>query len=222
MNKKIIYITSQSLTDDQNVINRVNLAQKSIDEENSVYKNWIINRNPVLERNATQIQDIPLPFVRDMIKVGMDSSKEEDIVVISNADICVIPKITEKIINLCNEFGAFYSHRYDFNILNELLKHEEDLNKGEKYLGCDFFGFSKKWWNKFHGIFPDMVLGREAWDMIYRRAIKENGGSELDKATYHQIHQSPWSMHRNLNGNIHNLILAHKWTSIYGGNLIGQ
>lgn len=222
MEQKIIYITSQSATEDQNVINRVNLAQKSIDEENSIYKNWIINRNPIFIRNATQIQDVPLPFVRDMIKVGLNLAKDEDIVVVSNADICVIPKITEKIIKLCSEFGATYSHRYDFKVLNELLKQEEDLNNGEKYLGCDFFSFSKKWWNKHGGIFPDMVLGREAWDMIYCRAIKENGGTELDKATYHQIHQSPWSTYPHLKGNIHNLTLAHQWTSIYGGNLYGK
>lgn len=222
MNQKIIYVIFQSPTEDQNTIDRVNLAQKSIEEENSIYKNWIINKNPILKRNATEIQDKPLPFVREMIKIGMDMAKEEDMIVISNADICVMPKITEKIIDLCENFGALYSHRYDFNVLNELLKKEEEINKGVKYLGCDFFAFSKKWWKKYGFVFPDMILGREAWDMIYRRAIKENGGIELDKATYHQIHQSPWAVHRDSTGNSHNLSLAHQWTSLYGGDLYGK
>lgn len=219
MDQKIIYITFQSSTNDQSIIDRVNLAQKSVDEENLLYNNWVIHRNLNLKRDATAIGDVVLPFIRDMIESGMDIADNDDIVVISNADICIIPEITKKIIKLCNTFGALYSHRYDFEVLNNLLKDEQELNNGKKYLGCDFFAFLKNWWIKNENIFPDMVLGREVWDMIYRRAIKDLGGIELDKATYHQIHQSPWSTYPNLAGNAYNLNLSYKWLLKHGGNL---
>ena len=222
MNQKIIYITFQTPTNEEDVIFRTNLAQKSVDKENLLYNNWVINRNFELKRNATLIGDGPLPFVRDMIEFGMSLASENDIVVLSNADICLIPKITERIIDLCNKFGSLYSHRYDFKNLTELIETEEKLNEGEKYIGYDLFAFLKKWWCIHENEFPDMVLGREAWDMIYHRAIKENGGAELDKAIYHQIHNSPWSTFRELKGNIHNLNLAYNWISIHGGNISGK
>jgi hypothetical protein len=222
MSQKIIYITFQTETDDSELISRISLAQKSIDEENLLHKNWVINRKPIFSRNATTIGDKNLPFVRDMIETGINIAEDEDIVAISNSDICVLPNITLKIIDLCNKFGSTYSHRYDFKIITELLNTEDDVNKGEKYLGCDFFTFSKKWWIKNKDLFPDMVLGREAWDMIYRRSVKENGGAELDKMTYHQVHSSPWVVYPHLRGNTYNRDLAYHWISVHGGDLIGR
>jgi hypothetical protein len=220
--EKIIYITYQTPTIDKGVIERVSLAQKTVDEENEIYKNWIIKREFDLKRDSTSIGDISLPFVRDMIEIGMNEAEDDDIVVISNADILLIPKITEKIINICKNLGSLYSHRYDFEKIEKLLETENEITQGKKYLGCDFFAFSKKWWVSNEHLFPDMVLGREAWDMIYRRAIKENGGGELDRSTYHIMHESPWAINREAPGNSHNLVLADNWTCKYGGNLFGK
>jgi hypothetical protein len=222
MNQKIFYVTYQTPTSDQNIIERVSLAQKSIDRENELYKNWILLRDLTLSRDASVIGDVPVPFIKDMIEAGMEAAEVNDIVVISNADIVVVTGITEKIIELCNKGGSLYSHRYDFDVLTETPKTENDFVGKEKYLGCDLFAFTKKWWAENKHIFPDMVLGRQAWDMIFRRAVMENGGYELQNATYHKTHTSPWNTISNLAGNNYNLNLAYRWLHKYGGSLYGK
>jgi hypothetical protein len=218
--QKIIYATYQTVTDNQEVIDRTSIAQESIKNENLIYNNWITLKDIVLTRDGSSIGDTPLPFLKDMIEFGMNLARDVDIVVISNADICIIPNTTEKILKGCNSFGALCAHRYDFDEIPALLETEKDLYGREKYLGYDLFAFHKRWWLEKKDIFPDMILGRQAWDLIFARAVKENGGAELEYSIYHKTHVSPWNTINGLPGNDYNYRLALEWCYRYGGDFM--
>lgn len=220
--QKIFYITYQTATDNQDVIDRISIAQESISSENLIYKNWIILKDFALKRDGSLIGDNPLPFLKDMVEVGMNLARDIDIVVVSNADICIIPNTTEKILNGCNDFGALCAHRYDFDEIPTLLKTEKDLYGREKYLGYDLFAFHKRWWLEKKDIFPDMILGRQAWDLIFARAVRENGGAELEYSIYHKAHVSLWNTITGLPGNDYNYRLACEWCHRYGGGFMGK
>lgn len=215
---KIIYVTHQTPTNDEEVIRRTSMAKQSIEEQLKKYGNWIIC-NPEYRRDATSIGDINLPFIRDMINAGIEIAEDKDIVLLLNADICLAPYATERIKNACESGGATWSHRYDFDRIDRLIESESEFDKGRWYCGTDLFAMRKEWWLKFGHIFPDAVLGREAWDMLLRRTMRENGGIEIKKISYHEWHPSPWELDRDgLAGNVHNRNLASAWIAEHGGD----
>jgi len=203
MNQRIIYTTSYNAKD-VDTKRRVEIAQKSIDEENLLCGNWIVLRDIKFKRDATSIGDDDLPFVRDMISACTTVANAYDIIVISNADVGIMPKTTEKLIQTCNTVGGLYCRRYDFDVLDDIIKEDMCLNNGIKYHGCDFFAFSHHWWVMHEKKFPDMILGRQLWDLIYRRAIMDLGGIELDRTIYHQKHSSKWDLKSRVPGNLYN------------------
>lgn len=214
---KIIYSAYQTPTENAEVLRRISVAQKSIDMQNEDGK-WVkatIN----LQRDARTIGDKELPFIRDLAEECIKQAGKDDVVAIVNADICFVLGSYEKITEACKNHGAAFAHRWDFKRLDEPLKTEDQVGAGRWYCGSDFFCFTPEWWGKHNHNIPDMVLGREAWDMVFRRTIKETGGTEIHRMTYHEWHPSPWELNRDgLNGNIHNRNLAGEWIAAHGGD----
>jgi hypothetical protein len=104
----------------------------------------------------------------------------------------------------------------DFRRIDRTMVNEIEIATGTKYPGADFFAFKKKWWIKRSQVFPDMLLGREAWDMIMRDLVRSTGGIELHNATYHEMHESHWLQNRQCAGNEHNKRLAREWLAANG------
>lgn len=210
---KIIHIYSGAPKDDETK-RRYALAKASWNAAESYYKNWIECdlSNTQFPRNATKIGDpAPLPFIHDMVNEAIAGAGDSDIIFLTNADICVYPEIGDEIARICEDKGSCYAYRWDFERLDALLT-KEDIPKGRWYIGCDGFAFTKKWWTTWSGNYPDFVLGRETWDWIMRALISETGGGELQKAIYHETHQSPWKIGRLYQpGNLYNRSYARAW-----------
>ena len=162
-----------------------------------------------------------LPYIKDMIEEAYSKAiKGNDIIVITNSDICFVPGLTGWILEKVRLHGAVYFHRYDFKQYQSVLISEAQAGKGKWYPGSDMFAFSKRWWFQNSENYPDMIYAREAWDMIMRNLIKKTGGTEIHKAIYHVKHASYWESAdgKNCIGNKHNRKLAHEWLLKNGGD----
>jgi hypothetical protein len=68
--------------------------------------------------------------------------------------------------------------------------------------------------------YPDMVMGREACDMVLRQLIKRTGGVEIPQCIYHEKHPSFWEKVGNkesLPSNRLNRAMAKNWLAENGG-----
>lgn len=220
--RKIYFITSYKLTADEETNRRNSLALRTRIEEakhSPFYEFTCFND---YGRNATSIGDPhQLPFIRDMVYSGIRrATNDNDVIMLCNSDICFTPGITGWIFEEVERHGASFFHRYDFNKLANPLISEAEVSQGKWYPGSDAFVFTKAWWQKNGHIFPDMVFGREAWDMVFRNMIKRSGGSEIFCGIYHEKHDSFWERtpNRDNGGNSHNRKLAEKWLQTYGGD----
>lgn len=177
-------------------------------------------------RSAQQIGDKPLPFVRELVELNLLNMEDPDIMVLCNADIGIVEGTTGRLLEAVRNHGCAFAHRWDFYgaaLARRLPRHESDLKQARWYPGSDFFAFSANWWRDNSPIFPDMIWGREAWDMILRNIMKRSAGPavesiELHNAIWHERHASVWEQNLRLPGNEHNRRLATTWLARYGGS----
>jgi len=179
---------------------------------------------PLPARPAVTGERFPLPFVRDLINEGFKDAKPNDIVILINSDIVVVPGVQGLIEDRCREFGCCFAHRWDFSKITRVPVNEEEIKQGRWYAGSDLFAFTKTWWEARSAHFPDMLVGREGWDMVMRNLMKRSvdpanrSQIELHKAIVHERHASLWEAQKNLGGNAYNRALAHAWLQRHGGD----
>ena len=156
-----------------------------------------------------------LPFVKDVIHAATLGAFPEDVIVLTNADICFAPSFDRQInaaaTNCC------YAHRMEFPSLDTILS-DQEIAKGIKYPGIDLFAFTSGWWSVHSDEFPDMVMGAEAWDLCLWELMKRHSESheviELENVIYHESHDSTWCRPENIStlpSQIHNLGLAREF-----------
>lgn len=157
-----------------------------------------------------------LPYVKDLLNRAIQNKANDQIIVFTNADICVAQACSHRLVSALQATAAVYCFRRDFSYLDTLLP-DPMIANGHLYCGADLFAFRVSWWNAFNQYFPDMILGREAWDAIFRILIEKslpNKQSAIPNLVYHEWHPSTWEAPRNrrtLSGQQHNLHLARLW-----------
>jgi len=209
--RRIFWVTSSAQPKDERESNRQRMLTQSIENENQFSGGAWVRCDFTPTRDGSSIEDAPVPFIRDMLNTARSQAKDTDILLIVNSDIGMCPGITGEILDACNNFGSCYSQRHDFSKIDRLALNEIEVGIGRKYPGADLFAFEATWWDKHKDFFPDMLLGREAWDMIMRDLVRSTGGIELNNAIYHEMHDSHWLRYRKCNGNEHNKRLAVEW-----------
>lgn len=156
-----------------------------------------------------------MPFIRDMINFAATlAADDNDIIVLTNADICFVPDITKQILTAVEEHGSACGTRWNFQRLTTPIVSLHVLKSGEWFAGTDIFCFTVKWWNDNKENFPDMVLGCECWDLVFRNLIRITKGVDLPYAIYHETHKSYWFTNGRLTsnpGNLHNRKLSRRW-----------
>lgn len=157
-----------------------------------------------------------VPYVRDVIKHALAGAKKpSDIIALTNADVCFTPGLTGWILQAVRRHGAAFAHRWDFDRLDRLCLSEADvMTRAKFYVGTDAFFFTAEWWKTHGAEFPDMLIGREHWDEVFRQLIKRYFGVQLTGAIYHERHPSFWEridQHATNRGNWHNTNLTKAW-----------
>jgi len=159
--------------------------------------------------NVIPDEEKNIPMIKDMIRMACIGRDDKDVIILTNTDTCVASNLVER---LSGELPA-YAYRYDFKRIDDPIP-DGEICLGKKYAGCDLFVMRVGWWRRNHNLFPDMVLGREAWDKILRELIKLSGGRELESCIYHEKHPSFWENAHNINRdpcNLRNRLLARNW-----------
>lgn len=155
-------------------------------------------------------EKVALPFIHDMMDNAAKYAKDNDVLLITNADISFVPGLAGDIVKTCRAYGSAFCHRWDFKKIETHIERHE-IVMGQWYVGCDLFAVTKKWWTDNKHKLPPFVLGRECWDWVFRELIKQTGGTEIKKGIYHEKHASPWEVNRSLPGNLHNRSYARAW-----------
>lgn len=160
------------------------------------------------KRNSSHVGDKrSMPFIKDIIDMSMTNLKYNDIVVLTNADICLATDAHKHIREGVERDGCCFSFRYDsYKPISSKDMKASDIEKHFTwYVGSDLFAFTKVWWEKHGHLFPDLIIGKPNWDWVMRslmgwsimgtRVFKETLDTMGDKASagsiiYHEKHDS--------------------------------
>jgi len=219
---RIHHVVSKFDTQNLDTQRRNGFARSTWNRENSL-SGGVWNLHDISDSNLPRIED-GMPCVRDLITKGFRAANDDDVIAISNSDVSFMSGITGQIFDLTQRNGAVYAHRWDFQpekFPAAALNYESQLGPAKWYPGCDFFAFRKSWWLTHGKKFPDMILGREFWDLIMATLIKLTKGAEIHQAIYHEKHPSFWErpgVRAKNPGNRCNRALAEKFFKEHGGS----
>lgn len=162
-----------------------------------------------LRRNGTVLGDRAVPFVKDLLRLGMRRcTSPDDIVVIVNSDVGVTPGATEVLRKVVRAHGAAFCYRFNFD--KPQISDWVDAVSGYWDGGLDLFAFTKRWLDANLGTLPDFLLGRPHWDLVYRDHIRQTGGGDATGCVWHQRHKAFWTSGGNP-GNDYNTRLAQQF-----------
>jgi hypothetical protein len=206
---RIVHVFSDFLPQEPETRRRFELAQSTWREERNWAGIWRLCpvRDGDLPRHSGRLGDPrPMPFIRDLMDIGVAKSGEKDIVVFTNSDICLTPGLTGWLLEAVRRHGSAFCYRRDFSILRAPKLSEIDVAEGRHYPGSDLFVFTPKWWRENREKIPDMILGREYWDSVFRQQIKLTGGVPIREGIYHEWHHSFWEQPGNRHSNVGNIV----------------
>lgn len=179
---------------------RMGVARASWAQEQSFAAGrWLTTRFPVNRaRTSREFGDArPVPFIQDMVAHAAQFCRsQDDVVAWTNSDVSLAPGITGHVLDRCARHGAAFTHRWDLHDaqIAAPFVHEGQVRRLRWYPGSDAFFFTLRWWRQNGADFPDMVMGREHNDEIFRMLVKLRGGveTEIEAAVYHEKHASFW------------------------------
>jgi hypothetical protein len=222
---RFIHVTSAPVSIDTETLRRMEVARASWQLEMDYAGRWseILLMNEDLTRDTKRMHGevMGAPYVKDVINAAAERCRPRDVIVFSNADVCCAPGLTGWIVDSMIRGGAAFTHRWDYDLeIKEPLRGEEEVGLGRWYPGSDCFAFTAAWWMVHGDEYPDMVMGREACDMVLRQLIKRTGGVEIPQCIYHEKHPSFWEKVGNkesLPSNRLNRAMAKNWLAENGG-----
>lgn len=168
-----------------------------------------------LKRNAknTLGDSKALPYFKDLIDMAVDrhGSRGSDIILWSNDDVAWVEGAGPIIL----EAGMGWAWRRDFITLPRRITNAAIL-QGHQHPGADAFWFPLKAWTSLRRDMPDMLLGREAFDLIFHDLMKQHGGKAVANLLAHQMHQQEWCRLWDAPSSRHNAALAEAYIKAKG------
>lgn len=155
------------------------------------------------------------PFFGDLLDRAARRAKDNDVLVFTNDDTCLVPgagRVLESEVPKC---GAVFCSRVDHTRFDQPLSVQDALT-GQHHVGADIFAFTVEWWKRWRGDMPDMLIAFEAFDLVLRKLITMHGGKELLNCCYHEQHLGDWTRNRMTRGAVYNRSTAGKWLAAHG------
>jgi hypothetical protein len=178
---------------------RMAVARNSWAQEYRFGGCWLPTQFPVNRaRTSREVGDPrPVPYIADFIAHAAKFCRSpDDIIAWTNSDVSFAPGLTGHILEKCDRYGAAFTHRWDLmsGTLAAPFTHDANIRRLQWYPGSDAFFFTLRWWRQNGADYPDMVMGREHNDEVFRQLIKLRGGvdTEIEHAIYHEKHKSFW------------------------------
>jgi hypothetical protein len=182
-----------------------------------------------LPRNSSDLGDAnPIGYIRDILDLGCEMAMPEDIIVFANEDIGLTTETPARLIaGIDRGRGVTCCPR---RVLNKPTpgRFYRTVKNCKTDGGMDVLAVTKSWWALFREQLPDMLIGREAWDLCFRTLAEEWADGSLlrstitvnpeewwrsraytDDVAWHEPHPSLWKVDRATNvGGAHNRKLA--------------
>jgi hypothetical protein len=148
-----------------------------------------------------------LPFLRDLLDMGVRGAGPGDLLVFTNDDCVFAPGLTDTLLRVTQ---AAWASRHEFVRLPKPPSCL-DIITARKHPGADLFAMTPAWWQAHRRDYPDMILGCEAWDLVLRKLMASTGALELHAAIAHEEHGATWQGRRADPSALHNRKLAGAW-----------
>lgn len=192
--QKFYHLVTAYTPTDKDALRRINFARSTWDFMYAWGECYSLPVRDGVFRDSKQVvgDTRSLPFLRDMLDYGARIALDEDIIIFTNDDSCLVPDVLDKLRHRFNSgANALFSWRH--NIHYPLTQPLKDLRAGHRDGGVDLLAFRPEIWRRYRHQFPDFIVGCEAWDYCYRVLIPElPGGGELDGILYHEFHDPIW------------------------------
>lgn len=216
---KLVHVWCFAGAVDSETDRRMRIAREGWEGEYAATGRWETCPVPAeaLARDSATVHGDPkpAPFYRDVLALAAAKCGPKDVIVLSNADVGPTPGITGWILDGVSRGGAVFTHRWDFDDrLERPVASEFEAAAGKWYPGSDCWAFTREWFDQHFPDYPDMMMGREAGDLVLRHLVKRGGGTEVPAAIWHEKHPSFWEHWGNrdtLPGNLQNRLLATEW-----------
>lgn len=188
-------------------------------------------------RNALSIGETrALPFVKDVIKAGLDQATDDDIVFFSNDDNSLHPDLPNLLRYWVSLYDCCCSSRCEFREVDiPPLNNPPDVfaKAGRHHIGRDLFAATKRWWVDQWRQIPDWVIGASDWDMNLCAIFRLHFGIQLTRANLeyhmhpaeiprgyvlHKFHSPRWADPATVDkqaGNVWNRRLFREWASTH-------
>jgi hypothetical protein len=155
---------------------------------------------PEQVRDVLHLPDTP------MVKTIRDS---ECLIMLTNTDTCLCSNVTQILLDEVN-VQLMYSHRRNFTRFpKRILSSAEIAERGDEFKGVDMVAFTPAWWRENRDKFPDLVLGCEGWDWVFKYWP---GAKQLPDCVYHEYHYPPyWMANRQCPAEIWNKRRVWEW-----------
>lgn len=205
---------------DPDTIRRVRLAQSSWRTQP-----WTLFpvADDVLPRLFTEGHR-KFPYFGDLADAAVNGSPDDTIIVYLNADVGVMSDCALKIVTALQINDATYCFRRDAHHKLTTIPGDDEVRHWHLYAGTDLFAFRSNWWRAHRKEWPDLVLGREAWDACLRVLMEATCPVKPvavvdccfhERHTGHGYWETP-SLRYSLAGQKHNLKLAKSFVKRFG------
>lgn len=185
-------------------------------------------------RNSSQLGDNrDLPYLKDVLRRGLDMAKPGGIVLLTNDDTVLHPKVLGLVSDALKKVSAVCSFRLNVRPGQlPVMFNGESSKCGKSDLGRDLFAFRKEWLETHWHEIPDFLLGEMEWDLILAMMLREEHKvistresllvplppSEIPLGyVFHELHERLWNkMHYNNPAKEWNRHLSKTWCDARG------
>lgn len=163
------------------------------------------------DRDSSDIgDDRKLPYLKDVLVNGMTMAREQDMVMLTNDDTVLHPRLLDELFRRMNGQEAISSGRANF-ASPDAVKFDlpwRDYASSDFDIGRDLFVFRKPWLRKHWYEIPDFLLGEYEFDLVLAIMIRDSLGVSSSKENIaheteaelprglvlHQVHERRWMM----------------------------
>lgn len=160
---------------------RVGIAQLSWD---AIYERGVIPCHYWhYKRTAREIgEERPLPFLKDVLQHGMDQASDDDIIMWTNDDNWLHPKLPDMVLFHASIWGAVCSHRCEFISSRLEPGHPPEWYAKKSnimHYGRDLFAATKSWLLRNWDDMPDFILGCSEFDLWMAAKLRFDYGLDI-------------------------------------------
>lgn len=121
-------------------------------------------------------------FVQDVIDQACSHTSDlEDVIVLTNSDVGLALGLRDVVLGEAGNPWACYSHRQDWNKrVRRPVTIRENMAYGTFSSGIDLVAMNLGWWLEERDRIPDLMLGCEGWDWVFKYLMTETMAKQSD------------------------------------------